>query len=86
MKTYEVLALEAIKKGGKFNGKFYGKFIYVSNKKYQIDDRDAFLITLKNQTGYAENFRMHGFDYAEEGNSNVSSVHDIDIAPAESNN
>jgi len=53
LKSYEKLAVEAIKKGGKFNGKFYGKYIYVSNAKYQIDNKDEFLAAL--------NFQNAGF-------------------------
>jgi hypothetical protein len=68
-KSYEKLAIEAILNGGNFNGKFYGKFIYVSNKKYQIDNKDAFLEAIdKKSMSYNNAFDRNGFDFAEEGN------------------
>jgi len=76
LKSYEQKAVEAITKGGNFNGKFYGKFIYVSNQKYQIDNHEAFLAALNNiplmQAGFQvrssqdiRNINRYGFDAIE---------------------
>jgi hypothetical protein len=40
-------ALDEIEKGGKWNGKFYGNFIYVDGKKYQIDTNESMYLDSK---------------------------------------
>ena len=51
LKSFEKLAVEAIKKGQKWNGKFYdygkkGTFIFIANRKYQIVNKQAFFNAL----------------------------------------
>lgn len=75
LKSFEKLAIEAIISGRKWNGQFYsygkkGTFIFVSGKKFQIVNKDAFL-NAAGSTGkmsYSEAYHKCGMDFAEESN------------------
>lgn len=75
LKSFESLAVEAIRKGKTFNGKFYdygkkGTFIFVGGQKFQIVNKEAFIneIGVKSKMSYSEAYHKHGLDFAEEGN------------------
>lgn len=79
LKSFEKAAFEAIVSGKNWNGKFYeygkkGTFIFVSNVKYQIVNKDAFLSALTQHAGVGHmitnssdlrNASRYGFDSIE---------------------
>lgn len=74
LKSFEQLAVNAIKAGKSFNGTFYeygkkGTFVFVGGQKYQVVNKEAFLNAIsKKAMTYDEAYRKGGLDFAEEGN------------------